>query len=503
MALIQFALLPEDDLTLATILRGPLLGFSEEQLMELAIGRKGRLWQSLIDKSEKNKAFAAARDYLRALLAEADFVSPYALLARLLDEPCPASDISGRRAIWSRLGNDALDPVGELLNAAQNYGRRHAPSLQGFLHWLAATEAEIKRELDRGGGEVRIMTVHAAKGLEAPIVFLPDTASAPRINEMPKLLWSAEGVPLYFNRAPKGGPARTLWDEAREKQMEEYRRLFYVALTRAAERLYIGGWENARKTGNEHECWYALARTALQDLHQPMTVTADAPQPDIAFMDHGIAAKEKAGPKKATAKMMKLPAWARQAAEPEPAALRPISPSRMVEETEPPAASPDALFARGRIIHRLLQSLPDVEDSRRDAVAAHFLANPQHRLPKREQEEVAREVLDLLRRPDYAPLFAPGSKAEVSLAGFIGARPFSGQIDRLCVRAEQVWIVDYKSNRPPPLRVADVSPAYLRQLATYRALLRQIYPGKPVKCFLLWTYKPDLMPIPDRLLASP
>ena len=503
LALLQFALLPEDDLTLATILRGPLLGFSEEQLMELAIGRKETLWQSLIDKSGKNKVFVTAQKYLRALLNKADFVSPYALLECLLDEPCPANEISGRRAIWARLGTDALDPLGELLNAAQDYGRRHAPSLQGFLHWLAATEAEIKRELDQGGGEVRIMTVHAAKGLEAPIVFLPDTASAPRVNEMPKLLWSAAGVPLYFARAPRAGPARTLWDEAREKQMEEYRRLFYVALTRAAARLYIGGWEQSRKSGNDNECWYALAREALEPLHEPITVSAETPQPDIAFMDHGIAAEEKPAPKKTSAKPAKLPAWARQIAELEPMALRPIAPSRMMEETEPPAASPDKFFARGRIIHRLLQSLPDVEDTRRDAIAARFLANPQHRLPKTEQAEIAREVLDLLRRADYAPLFAPGSSAEVSLAGFIGAHRFSGQIDRLSVRADSVWIVDYKSNRPPPLRVVDVSPAYLKQLAAYRALLRQIYPKKSVKCFLLWTYKPDLMPIPDRLLTSP
>ena len=260
LAMAQFALLPEDDLNLATVLRGPLLNLSEEQLMELAINRKATLWQSL----KENSAFAIARVYLQHWLAEADFATPFAMLGHMLNEACPGSKVSGREALWKRLGPDALDPIDELLNAAQQFGRNHTSSLQGFWHWLTATEAEIKRELDRGGGQVRIMTVHAAKGLEAPIVFLPDTANVPRAQDVPKLLWDEQGVPLYLTRKPQAGAARQLWDDARQKQMEEYRRLLYVALTRAAERLYIGGWETARSEGeNANESWYALAQRGL------------------------------------------------------------------------------------------------------------------------------------------------------------------------------------------------------------------------------------------------
>lgn len=505
LALMQFALLPEDDLNLATVLRGPLLGLSEEQLMELAIGREGSLWQSLKDKS----AFVAAREYLEHWLNEADFATPFAMLAHMLNEPCPGSIISGRQALWARLGPDALDPIGELLNAAQEFGHRHVPSLQSFLHWLNATGAEIKRELDRsgrdqGGNEVRIMTVHAAKGLEAPIVFLPDTASMPRAREMPRLLWSAQGAPLYLNKKPRGGPAWHIWEAARQKQLEEYRRLFYVALTRAENRLYIGGWQPARSEGeNANECWHALAQNGLAALHEPATLDEEKPLAEIAFADHGPATIEKSGaPRKPVVGKITLPAWARRAAPAETVAAKPLAPSQLAAESEPPAASPDQLYARGRIIHRLLESLPDVEDAKRDSIAARFLDNPQFRLPGKEQKEIAAEVLALLRHPDYAPLFGPGSRAEVALSGLYGKQQVAGQIDRLWVRDDEVLIVDYKSNRPPPVRVEDVSLAYRKQLAAYRAVLAAIYPGKTIRCFLLWTYKPLLMAIPDSLLRN-
>ena len=518
LALMQFALLPEDDLNLATVLRGPLLDVSEDQLMELAINRKATLWQSL----KENPRYEIARDYLQGWLNEADFATPFAVLAHMLNESCPGSSVSGRHALWGRLGPDALDPVDELLNAAQQFTRNHTPSLQAFLHWLTATEAEIKRELDQGGGQVRIMTVHASKGLEAPIVFLPDTANMPRSQDMPKLLWDEQNVPLYLARRPQAGIARRLWDGARQKQMEEYRRLFYVALTRAAERLYIGGWASARNEGESAaESWYALARTALQPLNDESFLGEAEPLPDIAFADieAGIKQAERKSPSPCHSQASdrevrrgvpqvpnskSLPAWTHQPAPPERVAPKPLAPSKLAAEAqaEPPAASPDARFARGIIIHRLLQSLPDLNDSARDAAAARYLANPQHRLAKPAQEEIKTEVLRLLQHPDYAPLFGPGSRAEVSLAGSIDGQPISGQIDRLCVREDGVWIIDYKTNRPPPAKVEDAASAYIKQLAAYRAVLAEIYPGKPIRCYLLWTYGAALMPVPDKMLDA-
>ncbi len=499
LALLQFVLLPEDDLNLATVMRGPLLGLSEDDLMNLAIGREGTLWQRLNELQGK-PAYAAACSYLSAFLAIADFTTPFALLVKILNETCPGSAISGKHALWQRLGLDALDPIEELLNAAQNFSRRHTPSLQNFLHWLMATEADIKRELDRSGGQVRIMTVHASKGLEAPIVFLPDSASVPRMQDIPKFLWGRDDLPLYASRRPTSGMPRSLWETGRQKQMEEYRRLLYVALTRAAKQLYIVGWEAARKEPNSEQSWYNIAKDALQDLHQP-AATQTEPQPEIVFADPDFGkVKKKTSSPIETASKQVLPDWIRKSPPEEQRAIKVAVPSQAAQA--PATATPDSVFARGRIIHRLLESLPSVEIARRAEVAARFLANPQHQLSQAQQNEIRDEVLNILTHPDYAPLFGPDSRAEVPLVGHVKGQAMSGQVDRLCMVGDEVWIVDYKTNRPPPESLSGVPEIYRQQLAAYRAILQEIYPGKAIRCFLLWTYKLRFMELPADFLCG-
>ena len=493
LALIQFVLLPEDDLNLATVLRGPMLGLSEDQLMKLAMEREGSLWESLSDLASSHKEFKLVYSYLERWFGLADFITPLDLLARILNEPCPGSQVSGRSALWSRLGPDALDPIDELLNAAQNFSRRHTPSLQGFLHWLTATEAEIKRELDRGGGQVRIMTVHASKGLEAPIVFLPDTTSVPRIQDMPKFLWDKSETPFYVSRKPMIRAVNDLWNKARQKQMEEYRRLLYVALTRAANEVYIGGWEPNRKDPNSHESWYGLIRQSLEPLHSPASL--EASHADISFADlemklTSFAAQKKEQPHSIT----RLPAWAKEHAKEELSREKTLAPSRLLKTMA--AATPDQAFKRGRIIHRLLESLPNIIEAKRESVAMRFLSNPQHNLKTEHQTEIKEQVLRLLLEPAYAGLFGPGSQAEVPLIGRSGGRAISGQIDRLYITEREAWIVDYKTNRPPPSEVSEVPEAYRLQLQEYRDVLSQIYPDKTIRSFLLWTYQPSLMELP-------
>ena len=487
LAMLRFVLLPADDLNLATVLRGPLLGLSEEELMQLAIGREGTLWDSL----QTSPAFRTARDYLKARLDEADLSAPFAFLAHLLTAPCPANPVSGRKALWTRLGDEALDPIDELLNAAQVFGRARAPSLQNFLHWLTQSDAEIKRELDHGGGQVRIMTVHASKGLEAPIVFLPDSVAMPRAADIPKLQWSAEGVPLFLARQPKWGAARPIWQRARDKQLEEYRRLFYVALTRAEKRLYICGWQGGKNEGDASGSWYGLAAAALGPLHQDfLPLDAAGPVPEIVIGDVPLAPKEAAKAKSAPEVKTPLPAWARQ-----PVAAGLAAPLPPPSSTDVAAATPDAAFTRGRIIHRLLQSLPDIAVEKRPDAIARFLAHPRHALTSAQRAAIAEEVGQLIGREEFSVLFGADSLAEAPVTGMIDGVPVFRQIDRLCLRGDEVWIVDYKTNRPPPVDAADIPPSYRRQLDEYRVLMQATYPGKHVRCFLLWTYAPRLMEI--------
>jgi ATP-dependent helicase/nuclease subunit A len=501
LALMQFTLLPDDDLNLATVLRGPLLDFSEDDLMRVAVERPSSLWQSL--KSHADVKTKRAVEYLTICLNRADRMTPYAMLAHILSEPCPGSDVSGRHALWTRLGHDALDPIEELLNIAQSFSHRHSPSLQSFVHWLSLSKDDIKREMDRGSGEVRIMTVHAAKGLEAPIVFLPDAASGPRSQDMPKLQWINDDLPLYVQRQPLAPAARRVWDEARAKQLAEYRRLLYVALTRAANQLYIAGWKG-KKDNDYTNSWYDLAATALKKRHDPSVVVTHNVKPDIVFGDPVLQTSRDRMQSLGGTVVPALPAWARRAATFEHIQSDSIAPSHVADSTQAvtATASPNDGFARGIIIHRLLQSLPDIPDTVRDMATARFLANPQHGLSLAQQKEIGAEVLQLLRRPDYAPIFSPLSRAEVPVAGYINGQRLSGQIDRLCVTDDAVWIVDYKTNRPPPINTTDVSEAYIAQLQSYQNLMKAVYPNKPVRCFLLWTYAPLLMEIPITRMAS-
>ena len=257
MALGRFLLLPEDDLTLAGLLKSPLIGLDEDRLFTLAYGRKGSLWSSLIAAAEADAAgFEPARAWLAAMLAKVDYLRPFELFGGVLATPCPGDSGpggSGRRALWRRLGPDALDPLDEFLSATLDYEQRHPPTLEGFVGWLDASEAEIKRELATRGDAVRIVTVHGAKGLESPIVFLPDTMQAPRANSGPQLLWTESDhdgrrIPYWSPRAEhRPNYCGALGDTARRKVDQEYRRLLYVALTRARDRLYVAGWHGKRE----------------------------------------------------------------------------------------------------------------------------------------------------------------------------------------------------------------------------------------------------------------
>lgn len=489
LALLQFALLPQDDLNLATVLRGPLIGASEEDLMTLAIGRKGTLWDSLRDRKEESFALWAA--YLKNIAAMADILPPLPMLTRILGEPCPA-ERSGRRALAARLGPDAEDPIDELLAAASDFGLRRGISLQAFVQDMLTGETEIKRELEQAMGRVRITTVHASKGLEAPIVILPDTGAVPERKRLPKLIWAdTDPLPFYVPRETANAQLRPLRDTYYEREMQEYRRLLYVALTRAADRLIVCGFQKKKTLSDQ--CWYKLVQKALV----PPQEEGMEPQ-ETVLTDHAVETKRKPVPpkKEKQKKAIEIPSWAFAPPAPEPSPPRPFTPSRP-SEPEPSAASPrDVRFARGRILHRLLQSLPDVEPARREQAAQKFLSNPQHELTAVQQKEMADEILRLLTEERFAPFFGSESRAEVPVVGLVGEKLIAGQVDRLALVGDEVWILDYKTNRPPPAQEKDVPALYRSQMEAYRSVLREIYPEKTIRCFLLWTYTGTLMEIP-------
>jgi ATP-dependent helicase/nuclease subunit A len=499
-ALGRFLLLPEDDLNLAAVLKSPLFDLDEETLFDLCYARdRDTLWSRLRLRAETTAELRAAAERLSAWLARADFVPPYELYSEIL------SAAGGRRALLHRLGPEADDPVEEFLDLALVYEREHAPSLQGFLRWLTAAETEVKRDFAaRPRDEVRVMTVHGAKGLEAPIVFLPDTMAVP--DHKVALLWNQDGLPLW---KPPGDHAASHYvaqkQAWRDRQMEEYRRLLYVGLTRAQDRLYIAGWQT--KQAPPDHCWHTLCRLGLTGSAESFDFDTRALIGEAeGWSGQGLRIENQQSARPVR-EMPPAPsqigdtvaAWATRPPPPEPNPPRPLFPSRPSGD-EPPALSPLQIagrdrFRRGLLVHRLLQSLPELPRHQRDAAARRFLALPVHALPAPEQDEIRRETLAVLDHPKLAPLFGPGSQAEVPLVGLIRGQAVSGQIDRLVVTDDRVLIVDYKTMRPVPVGEDDVAPLYLRQLAIYREALARIYPGRAVDCALLWTQGPLLMPI--------
>ena len=499
-ALARFVLLPEDDLNLAVVLKGPLIDLSEEKLFELAYERPANLWQSLRGRAQEEAEWHAVSARLQGFLATADQDTPFAYFADLLGPG------GGRQRIVARLGLQANDPIDEFLNLALEYERLHPPSLQGFLGWLAARDVEVKRDQEQAGDAVRIMTVHAAKGLQAPIVILPDTVRTP--HRSPNLFWPEAGsdggdAPLWLpvkDMAPTSLSARR--EAAIRRRDQEYRRLFYVAMTRAADQLILCGWQTRQKRADN--CWYELARSALEPLATPAQDSDGAAILVLEDPPGDGAAPKQLAPVVATE--WPLPDWALKEAPPEAAPPRPLAPSRP-SRAEPAVIRPfvgdnTRRFRRGNAIHKLLQYLPDVAAAKRRGQAVRYLSSPALGFAAEEAGQIVAETLAVVENPDFAHLFGPGSRAEVAISGVVGDEVISGQIDRLFIGESEIWLVDYKSQRPVPQTADGIAAMYLRQMACYKAVTALIYPEKSISCTLLWTDGPALMVVPERLLEA-
>ncbi|HEY1837205.1 MAG TPA: double-strand break repair helicase AddA [Rhizomicrobium sp.] len=491
-ALGRFVLLPEDDLNLAALLRSPLIDIGEDDLLDLANPRAGTLWAALDARREETK-LVRAHAYLSECRARADFAPPYEFYARAL------SADGVRKRLLARLGPEANDAIDEFLSLTLSYEAANPPSLEGFLHWLARGDAEIKRDMERGRDEVRVMTVHGAKGLEADIIILPDTTTVPEgTGQHGNLLWTQNGplFPVANDIAPSAVVMAK--QDSKAAMLREHRRLFYVALTRARDRLCICGFAN--KHGVKQESWYALAEKAAKALG------AEIEKDGKKIYAFGDAEMQSIAPAGAEPAKFLAPAWATARPAVERARPRLIRPSDAAGLDEPPVFSPAnaARFQRGLLIHDLLARLPDVEAPRRREIALSFLAA--RGVDAAQAAKLADETLAVLDNPQFAPAFAPGSRAEIAIVADLpqigdGAR-ISGRIDRLAVTDREILAVDFKTNRPPPTRVENVSGVYMAQMALYRAALAKIFPGRRIACALVWTEGPSLMPLPDAKLDA-
>lgn len=515
MNLADALLLPQDDLALAVALKSPLFGLDDDDLFQLAHDRKGSLRRALGEQAAGSEKFATALRRLEACEIRAREETPFAFYAWLLGGD------GGRARILRRLGHEANDALDEFLELALSYERKAPASLQGFMAWLRAADTEVKRDMEISRDEVRVMTVHGAKGLEASVVFMVDTTSSPADSQRVRLIHVPRGnggeVVVWAGRkADDPKPVAEARKAMLEETEDEYRRLLYVAMTRAADRLIVGGCMPGNMKTVRKLSWYDLVDTGLagsgldkQVIETPLgKVTRFARPEDVVALGTPAASLDQ---------KIVLPDWLRVPAPREAAEEDPLRPSGQSTEEGRSVRSGESVqsralaLQRGTLVHRLLQSLPDIAPERRREAALGFMTRNASDWAESDRIALAEKVLALITEPRFAPVFAAGSRAEVAIVGRLerpGGPPalVSGQIDRLVVGPDEVLIVDFKTNQAAPRSAAEAPAAYVRQLALYRTVLSRLYPRKPVRAVLLWTEALEYMeisaPALDAALAS-
>lgn len=500
--LIRFAALPTRDLTLAEILRGPFAGLVDDDryLYELAHGRSPSesLWDRV--KSSDDADVSQVAGFLEALLNRAHW-PPFEFLSAVLDQPC-IGVATGWERLNARLGPPARDPVEALLAQALAHDARGPSSLQSFVAGLESVPVEIKRDLAEAGRAVRVMTVHGAKGLQAPIVILPDTTARPKLDSS-SILEAADAV-VWSPRQPTDidltERARAL---AQAKAHEEHRRLLYVALTRAQDHLLITGhWYGSAKAtagGYDSNSWYALCSGAMDAL--------GAEPAEDGARTFGVTPPMVSEEVLPVGPELALPDWVHHPAPEESDQRRFMAPTSLLgpktKVVAPFDPKREARLRRGRLIHSLLQHLPELEAGRRRAAGEAMLAREPF-LSAAQKNEMLKAAEGILEDPEMKALFAPGGRAEAAVIGTSPDLPegtvINGRVDRLVVTPDQVLVIDYKTDQPAPDDAGGVVESYILQMAAYRAVLATAYPGREVVAVLCWTDGPKMMRLPEEML---
>jgi ATP-dependent helicase/nuclease subunit A len=485
-AVLAFLALPEDDLSLASALKSPLFGWSEQQLFTLAHHRpkRGYLWPALRDSNTHEDTLSVLRD----LRNQADFLRPYDLIERILTRH------DGRRKLLARLGAEAEDGIDALLSQALSYESTAVPSLTGFLSWMETDDVEIKRQMDSQGDRIRVMTVHGAKGLEAPIVFLPDAAQ--RDNQAKSELFPADDQVVW---KMKKDASPLAMEELREaivaKQAKERMRLLYVAMTRAEKWLIVGA---AGKIGEGDDSWYNIVSDGMMQAGDANAVVGDMTVRRVTHLDWE-------GPTFVSIpdKVVTKPAMPTFAPLQPIVASKTLSPSNLkgakIIPGDPGGDNEEDAKSRGTQVHLLLEHLPQLSAEQRAEIGALLIAS----YDDFADQDLVGQVCDLLKADHLSHIFAHNALVEVGVTADldIGAR-IHGTIDRLLVTEGQVLAVDYKTNRLVPDTADETPEGVLRQLGAYHAALLQIYPNHQIEMAVLWTETATLMQIPTPLVSA-
>lgn len=489
-SLLAFLSLQDDDLALAEVLKSPLFNWSERDLYQLAHGRTTiTLWRALFERqAEWPETFAILED----LRQVSDFLRPYDLIERVLIRH------DGRRKFIARLGKEAEDGLDALLHQARTYESNETPSLTGFLAWLDAQDIQLKRVLDENSNLVRVMTAHGSKGLEAPIVILPDTLKP--LRETPEEFIEPHPGQLIWKgvKEQRSDVTKSTLKRLKEADLAEDRRLLYVAMTRAEKWLVVCGAGKSKP-----DTWYDLIEKGLETLPTEACDLAGA-------LGRRYARGTWPELRSTTQAMGKttpvLPDWALKSAPLPQATIATISPSDLGGAKALPGEAAlfdtEAAMRRGRQLHLLIEVLPDVAPQDRQSVARFLLSSGEDAALEEELPALIEEALSVIEGQYDWDIFGPNSLSEVPYTAQMGDRTIHGIIDRLIVAPDRIRIVDYKSNAVVPKTLEDIPEGLLRQLGAYAQACGEIYPEREIEVALLWTRTAKLQPVPLDIVMS-
>ena len=498
MAAIRFVLQPEDDLNLASLLVSPLFGLSQDELYQIGFRRGGSLWQAI-----SGHPVAAG---LRHLLARADLTSPYQFLEDIL-----SGQLDGRRKLMRRLGTEARDPIEELLNAALAFEGEATPTLQLFLDWFDRDEVEVTRDPSAPLDAVRVMTVHGAKGLQAPLVILADATGDPDASRAGTIEWpidpESDALPVFRPRkAELAGSLAEALARVEKREREEHWRLLYVAVTRAEEHLVVGGALGPRAKGQPPtESWYAALDAALASLGAEERADPRWGGAHILVGGRDEGARRRVQGPRALAEVA-MPAWLHRPAPAESRPPRPLAPSALGDDRvadPPPGPAMLAAARRGRLLHALFERLPSLPPETRVASGERWLERSAGVEDAAERAALVQDVCAIVAHPAHAAIFAADALTEAPIAAVLpDGLVVAGTVDRLLVERDRVLLVDFKTGRRAPAGLDQVPGHHLRQMSAYAAALAVIFPDRPVEAALLYTSGPTLIPLPRAVIEA-
>lgn len=517
----RVVLLPEDNLSLACVLKSVFFNVDEDTLFGFSHGRNGKsLYQSIkgIAEDSEHENHSAAKtviEKLETIIAVGRNVRVFDFYAYLLGK------MEGRKNILSRLGMEAEDVLDSFLDEALAFTNDRNGGLETFIAELTNAEPIIKREVELERDEVRVLTVHSSKGLEARAVFLVDHCGQ---------AWTEKHRPPLLEISGDEGKTNYLWlhnsdqhiSETRESVNRigeaaeaEYRRLLYVGMTRAADRLVICGFHGLREPS--HSYWHQMAKDALigtaTEVHSS---SGDIDYWKWVSKEQPAISSTRRPSENITNLKPVMPNWLFEPAKTDPPLPRPLTPSgahalidreSLADNTLKFDENNDAnsfALQKGNVTHKLLEVLPDIPQENRQELAGQYLVQTCPDWSDAQRQQLLNTVFGIFSDPRFIPLFEGDAKAEVSLAGRLdvksGSMLVTGQIDRLIVSQKNVTVLDYKTNRHVPQSLDEIPDEYITQLALYRELVSRIYSDKSVISALLWTQTPELTIIDDNLL---